>query len=453
MKFSTKHTILFLSTCALMQGAYASGYHFGTQSVTAQGTANSSAAEADDASTLFYNPAGLTKLEGNQISAAINLVKPDVKYENASATYTGGGNVPGSTSGKIAKDLKIAPHLYGAYHLNDQVTVGVGMYIPFGSGTDYEQDSVSRYNLNKTELTTFAVEPAVAFKINDKHSVAVGAIAQHADVKLRKYADWGSRLGASGQADGAGNVKLDDWGFGYHLAWMWDVNDRARVGVNYRSKVEHNLKGDAEWSAVGPVAQRFRPAIQATVAQGGSGYVPQEDASLDIVTPESLSVHGMYRATPKLNLFGDVTWTRHSRFNEAHLKFANPKRTLSGALSNETVIYPNWRNTYKVGLGASYQYNEPLQLRGGIAFDQSPVRSADERLVTLPDANRLWFSLGAKYDFNRQHSIDVAYSHIHINNASTRTQGGTTYVDSNVRSHASYKSSANILGLQYNYRF
>ena len=261
MKFSTKHTVLFLSTCALMQGAYASGYHFGTQSVTAQGTANSSAAEADDASTLFYNPAGLTKLEGNQISAAINLVKPDVKYENASATYTGGGNVPGSTNGKIAKDLKIAPHLYGAYHLNDQVTVGVGMYIPFGSGTDYEQDSVSRYNLNKTELTTFAVEPAVAFKINDQHSVAVGAIAQHADVKLRKYADWGSRLGASGQADGAGNVKLDDWGFGYHLAWMWDVNDRARVGVNYRSKVEHNLKGDAEWSAVGPVAQRFRPAI------------------------------------------------------------------------------------------------------------------------------------------------------------------------------------------------
>ena len=128
----------------------------------------------------------------------------------------------------------------------------------------------------------------------------------------------------------------------------------------------------------------------------------------------------MYRATPKLNLFGDVTWTRHSRFNEAHLKFANPKRTLSGALSNETVIYPNWRNTYKVGLGASYQYSEPLQLRGGIAFDQSPVRSADERLVTLPDANRLWFSLGAKYDFNRQHSIDVAYSHIHINKASLR---------------------------------
>ncbi len=384
-----KYTTLFLGTFALMQGAYASGYHFGTQSVSAQGTANSSAAEADDASTLFYNPAGLSKLEGNQISAAINLVMPKVEYENASATYTGGGSVPGSTSGDMAKSLVAAPHLYGAYHLNDRFTVGLGMYIPFGSGTDYDQDSVLRYNLNKTELTTVAIEPALSYKINDKHSVAVGAIAQHADVKLRKYADWGSRLGASGYADGAGNVKLDDWGYGYHLGWLWDINEQARIGVNYRSKVKHNLKGKAEWSAVGPIAQQYSQFIQATVAQGGSGYVPQEDASLDIVTPESLSVHGMYRATPKLKLFGDITWTRHSRFNEAHLNFANEKRTLSGALSNETVIYPNWRNTYKIGIGASYQYSQPLQLRGGIAFDQSPVRSADERLATLPDANRL----------------------------------------------------------------
>lgn len=335
-----KYTTLFLGTFALMQGAYASGYHFGTQSVSAQGTANSSAAEADDASTLFYNPAGLSKLEGNQISAAINLVMPKVEYENASATYTGGGSVPGSTSGDMAKSLVAAPHLYGAYHLNDRFTVGLGMYIPFGSGTDYDQDSVLRYNLNKTELTTVAIEPALSYKINDKHSVAVGAIAQHADVKLRKYADWGSRLGASGYADGAGNVKLDDWGYGYHLGWLWDINEQARIGVNYRSKVKHNLKGKAEWSAVGPIAQQYSQFIQATVAQGGSGYVPQEDASLDIVTPESLSVHGMYRATPKLKLFGDITWTRHSRFNEAHLNFANEKRTLSGALSNETVIYP-----------------------------------------------------------------------------------------------------------------
>lgn len=89
--------------------AQASGYHFGTQSVSAQSTANSSAAEADDASTLFYNPAGLTHLDSNQISASVNLVVPNVYYNNASATYTGGGKVPGSTSGNITKDIALAP--------------------------------------------------------------------------------------------------------------------------------------------------------------------------------------------------------------------------------------------------------------------------------------------------------------------------------------------------------
>ena len=191
--------------------AQASGYHFGTQSVSAQSTANSSAAEADDASTLFYNPAGLTHLDSNQISASVNLVAPNVYYNDASATYTGGSKVSGSTGGNLTEDIALAPHVYGAYRLNDSTVLGLGMYIPFGSGTEYDEDAVTRYNLNKTELTTVAIEPALAYKINPKHSVAAGVIAQYAHLKLRKYADWGSRLGASGYADGAGNVKLKDW--------------------------------------------------------------------------------------------------------------------------------------------------------------------------------------------------------------------------------------------------
>lgn len=89
--------------------AQASGYHFGTQSVSAQSTANSSSAEADDASTLFYNPAGLTHLDSNQISASVNLVAPNVYYNNASATYTGGGSVSGSTNGNLTKDIALPP--------------------------------------------------------------------------------------------------------------------------------------------------------------------------------------------------------------------------------------------------------------------------------------------------------------------------------------------------------
>ncbi len=468
MKHTQRYLPVIIGTVFAVQ-AHASGYHFGTQSVSAQSTANAAAAEAADASTLFYNPAGLTKLESSEISASLNLVSPSVKYNEGQAVYNGGATVNNSSgSGKIAKDLVFAPHIYGAYKVNDDVAVGLGVYVPFGSKTEYAHDSALRYNLNKTELTTVAVEPAVAFKLNEKHSVAVGAIAQYSSAGLRKYADWAASARQTalnpdpagvGSMDGYAEVKGKDWGFGYHLAWMWDINDRTRVGVNYRSRIKHNLEGTADWTAQGAVAQRLYAArIGQTLENGGTGYVPHEKASLKITTPESLSVHGMYRAGEQWNLFGDVTWTRHSRFNRAELQFENAKRTASGQPSNQTVIEPNWRDTYKVSLGAAYQVTEPLQLRFGMAYDQSPVRSANERLVTMPDNNRIWYSLGAKYDIGKKHTLNAAYSYVYIQKGDAVVQGKSsnaqvTTVDSNVSSSASYKSHAHIVGLQYNYRF
>ena len=453
--------ILFSFTAVLIniQATQASGYHFGTQSVTSQSTANASAAEAADASSLFSNPAGLSKLQHNEISATVTLLAPNIKYYDGEAFYHRGAQVnpaTNSSSGKITKDLVIAPHLYSAFKIDPDLTLGLGVYVPFGSKTEYSQDSVLRYSLNKTELTTIAVEPVVAYQLNPQHAVAVGAIAQYSNASLRKYADWSSSSGTySGLMDGHGDIKGKDWGFGYHLGWLWDINERTRVGVNYRSKVTHNLKGTASWSADGPVAKQLYDAhIGKTIEAGGTGYIPHEKASLKIVTPESLSLHGMYKLNPEWNLFGDLTWTRHSRFNRGELQFSHPKITISGKPSNQTVVTPNWRNTYKIALGTSYQYSQPLQLRAGIAYDQSPVRNPESRLTTLPDNDRIWFSVGAKYNLNKQHSLNVAYSHVHIKDASIRQTGtGGTTVDSDVKSSARYKSHANILGLQYNYLF
>lgn len=460
--FNLKKTAFILSTALLSTAVQASGYHFGTQSVNAQGTANAAAAEAADASTIFYNPAGLTKLDSSQISVNANIVFPSIHYEAESATDFTGIPVQGSKSGKITKTT-IAPHIYGAYKANDDVTLGLGVYVPFGSATEYEKDSVLRHNINKLGLTTIAIEPVVAWKLNDRHSFGAGIIAQHTSAELRKYADWGIKqkkvAKASGkpdaaiataiQADGHADVKGSDWGFGYQLAWMWDINDRARVGVNYRSKVSHTLEGTAEWAADGAaVKQAWDSGAMAEL-----GYVPNEKASVKIVTPESLSVHGMYRATDKTNLFGDVTWTRHSRFNKAELVFEKNKKVVNGQ-SDRTVITPNWRNTYKVAFGGSYQVTEPLQLRAGIAFDKSPVKSAEDRMNSLPDGNRIWFSVGAKYQLGKNHVIDAAYSHIHINDTVYRAgKASGNDVDSRGASSAHFKNKADILGLQYTYKF
>lgn len=260
-------TLACFTAAAFAAQAQASGYHFGTQSVTAQGTANAAAAEAADSATIFYNPAGLAKLDSSEITAAVNIVAPHIAYADAEAQYLRGGRVAGETSGKITKDIVPAPHLYGAYKLNGDWTLGLGVYVPFASSTEYGKSSVLRHHLNKLGLTTIAVEPVAAYKISPRHAAAAGLIAQYSTAELRKYADWNAsgRLGAhSGLSDGHAEVKGKDWGFGYQIGWLWDVNERVRLGANYRSKISHNIRGTADWQPDGaavatPPAAAGRP--------------------------------------------------------------------------------------------------------------------------------------------------------------------------------------------------
>ena len=471
---TTRHfsRIALLLAAAFSAQAWASGYHFGTQSVSSQSTANSSSAEAADPSTLFHNPAGLTKLEGTQVSINVNLVAPSVKYSDAEAYYPGTNQpVQGATSGNIRpKSLVVVPHFYVSHRLNDSLALGLGMYVPFGSGTEYQHDSVLRYNLNELSVKTIAIQPTVAYKINDRHSVALGLVAQHTTANLRQYANFGAFLPGrpNGFADGYASVEGSDWGFGYNLAWLWDVNDSLRLGANYRSKVSHNLRGDAEWKLVGAAFQTPMGGTISNVIRA-NGYAESEAANVRIVTPESFSLHGMYKLTPRWSLYGDATWTRHSRFNRAELNFgntktvANPQNPAAPGRSNQTILTPQWRNTYKLSLGASYQITDPLQLRFGIAYDQSPVRGANTRMSTLPDADRLWFSFGGKYDINQQHSLNLAYSYVHVKNTSANVNGwcgGTASgpgsqacVSSRTHGSAKFRSHSHILGLQYTYKF
>ena len=478
-----------LITAGIAAQAHASGYHFGTQSVSSQATANSSAAEAADPSTIFYNPAGLTKLEGTQATINLNLVAPNIEVKDEKGYYpklpaasaTGvspngqpgtGEAIKGSTSDDIDPGVTFAPHGYVSHRLNDRTAIGLGIYVPFGSGTEYNRDSVLRYNLNELGLQTIAIQPTVAFKLNEQHSVAVGLIAQNTSAELRQYANFAPFVGKkNGQADGHAEVEGDDWGFGYNLAWMWDVNDAVRVGVNYRSKVEHDLKGTAKWHLNGDTFQdsKLGGVYEGVVRK--HGYKAEESASVKVVTPESLSIHGMWKVDPKWNLFADATWTRHSRFNQAYLNYGNsktvadPLNVLTGgngtSQSKQTVLNPNWKDTWKFGVGASYQVTEPLQLRFGLAYDQSPVRSSEFRMSTLPDNDRIWFSVGGKYDINKHHTVNVAYSYIYIKDAEAQVNGYGTQknawsqpmVSSKTDGSAKFESNAHILGVQYTYKF
>ncbi|SUO93395.1 OmpP1/FadL family transporter [Suttonella ornithocola] len=454
--------LTFCVAVALMPQVWASGYNFGTQSVSSMSTADASAAEALDPSVIYYNPAGLTHLPSLQISANLIIADPTVHYKNAAGYNVDRSPILGSTSGNVTKNITLVPHAYLSYQISPSITAGLGLYVPFGANTKYQEDSVLRYSINRTELKTIDINPTIAFKISPEHSIGIGLIAQYADAKLHKYANFSPAVNqklppqmqlSNGAADGVAKFGADDWGFGFNLGWDWDVNENLRVGASYRSPIKHHLTGTANWDLVGPAFKN--PALGAALEQGirQAGYVKKEKASANITTPESISVHGMYRIDPKINLFGNVTWTRHSRFNELDIKLENIKPTIGGP-SDTSRAFPRWRDTWRIGVGGSYQITDPLQLRAGVSWDQSPIKSADDRLVTMPDNDRLWLSLGAKYDINKNSTLDVGYSYMHVRNSKANVHPCPgACVDSKASGKADFKSHANFFGLQYTYRF
>ncbi|GAB3257726.1 OmpP1/FadL family transporter [Chitinimonas naiadis] len=479
--------------------ALASGYHFGSQSASAQGTANASAAQASDPSVLFYNPAGMTRLEGTQASGVLDIVIPSTKFEDRGSVTSWGRPTGGGNGGDFV-DVTAVPHAYLSHRLNDRLTAGFGVFVPFGSKTKYDEDWVGRYNIIGTELKTIALNPSVAFKVTDRLSLGAGISAQYMDGKLAKGADFGSgamnslvesqvkanaipgvpesiiRAAVVNQLNGiiktvSGNptysgkvdIKGDDWGFGYNLGLLFDIDDRTRIGVAYRSKIKHTLEGEAKWDVQRPadnlaaLLNGALPGVGNLVRANLLAAYTDSPAKLKVTTPESLSISA-FKQFERVALMADITRTRHSRFEELRVDFAN---NLPDSLTIE-----NWEDTTRYSIGAEYQWSDKLKLRGGLAIDESPVDSGN-RTPSIPDNKRHWLSGGLNWMFDKSSSLDLALSYIYLpksqidmyDNGGKTNAAGSQVCDStrNTSSCATlrgrYDVSSWLLGMQYNHRF
>ena len=248
--------------------AQAAGYRFGTQSAAAEGTANANGAEAADASTLFANPAGITRLNGWNFSGVIDYVDPKAKFTDQGSyiSLPGSGLAPRSTS--TAGDTvdfasgQAVPHLYGSYRASDTLAYGLGVFVPWGTKLDYRPDWGGRYNLQKVELKSISINPNIAWKTTPELSLAAGINFQYMEGKLRRAVPYASvyaagllnaahqaaTAGAPGLAlqlqqqaaqifgnpafDGSIAVEGKDWGLGFNLSALWEPAPGTRVGLS-----------------------------------------------------------------------------------------------------------------------------------------------------------------------------------------------------------------------------
>jgi len=426
---NTLKVISLLITASLSSASYASGFSIIEQSVTGLGSAFAgSAAAAEDASTIYFNPAGLTELNSPEVDIALHYIAPQTDFSDSGSSSPFGTELTGGTSGDAAKNA-VVPNFYYSQPINDSTVLGLGITAPFGLVTEYDDTWKGRYHAVKSDMKTININPTLAFKVNNKLSIGAGINLQKIEIELTQMADLAA---ASAKAQGAplstvaavsqtsdGKVKIeaDDWSWGYNLGLTYQATEATRFGLAYRSKISHTAKGQ------GTITH------QATGTQVANGSIQGK-----ISVPESLSLAIHHDINQKWTVLADASWTRWSRFKELTV-------TSTGSFPNSSQP-ENWSNTMRYGLGLTYKYNEKWDFRTGIAYDESPV-SNEYRTPRVPGEDRQWLSFGTSYHYSDNIILDAAYTHIFLDDPSIND------TDSNGYSlEGSYEVEIDILAVQ-----
>jgi long-chain fatty acid transport protein len=422
---------LIASLFTTAAGAQAAGFALIEQSASGMGNSYAGgSAVAEDASTIFFNPAGMTYIDGTQAAGALHLIKPSAEFNNnGSVAGLGAGPFPSRPLGGDGGDagsLAFVPNMYFKMDLSEQVKFGVGVSAPFGLTTEYDKNWIGRFQGIKSELKTVNINPAVAFKVNDQLSIGAGISAMWAQAELTSAVNLVT-------AEGSSKVKGDDWGFGFNLGAIYQATADTRIGVAYRSKVEQHLEGDVKFK---------RPAIALSAA--ALAATENSDVKADVSLPSSLSLSAFSRLNDKWDLMGDMTWTRWSQFEKLAV-FRD-----SGALLTETI--ENWENTMRYSIGVNYHYSDALKLRAGLAYDEEAIKD-EFRTVRIPGNDRKWLSLGAGWQVTPTSKLDVGYAHLFISDAKIDDNQNAPPLSRKGRVSGDYDGSVDILSLQYTHNF
>jgi long-chain fatty acid transport protein len=445
----SKWSLLFgtLLGFAIHNLAQASGFALIENSASGQGNAYAgAAAHAQDGSTIWFNPAGMMKLDRDQLVFAGHIVSPNASFTNNGSVDGFGSDLEGinDDGGSTA----FVPNFYWVKTINDSTKFGLGVTAPFGLATEYtfdptvgpESNFVGRYHGVLSELKTININPSLAFRINDRVSIGGGLNLMFGTVDLTSAIDFGAITPANPQTvDGFADLTGDNFGnisTGFNLGMTIEATDRTTIGLAFRSEVEMKITGNAEFTLTG------NPLLDA-----GIGTLPlfkPTGLSSTVDLPASFSLSASHQAN-KFTWLADVTWTGWSSFQELRIIYDNPAQP-------DTVTTQNWNDTYRFSVGFDYQHSDAMIWRAGIAYDESPVPDAEHRTVRLPGNDRTWLSLGLTYLFNKNMSFDVGYSHLFIDDAPiNNTLESAPPLNATVTGE--YKASVDIISAQFNWYY
>lgn len=373
---------------------WSSAFSLNEQNAKDLGTAYAGAvSSAEDASTGWYNAAGLVRLGQEQIAISGVYVNSQTTQSGTAVTNTGASMGSGSAKGK---DQSVIPALHYAKRIDDCWVFALNIASPFGLKNNFKVNDFNRYMGTRAEIRTVDIGPSLAYGFNNGFSIGAGVDALYTQAKID------ARVGSGNPAtDGFLENTASNWGVGYHAGVLYEFNDcNTRVGAHYRSKVKIKARGNT--AAVG------LPAPSPTAVHA------------DITLPESAVLSAYHAFDDQWAIMADVQWTHWERFKELRFRFDN---------GSQLVTTENFKDSMRYALGVSYQLCEPWKFKVGTAFDRTPTRDSN-RTTAIPDQNRTWAAIGAQYRVTSALTLDFGYAHLFFKkaniNQSAPTAIGTT---------------------------
>jgi long-chain fatty acid transport protein len=389
--------------------AEAAGFGLDDQGAREVGMATAGGAAAQDATTIFYNVAGLNYLERDQIVGGGQLLFLHDRFSNTGSTILDGSLATPGGNGGDAIPFTAIPWAYGSYRLSDEVVAGAGLFAPFGLKSEYQSDFVGRYQNLRSALEVIDLEPALAWRPEPWLSLGAGFDVQYSNVNLTQAIDFGSlcvtQLGAGtcssafgltpGGNDGRAHISANDFAIGYNLGLIVEPLQGSRVGFAYRSEVDHHYNSASERFDVPANARAFLDAAGLATALTGS------QAYTDLPLPARATFSLAQSLPADLTFLADATMTRWGVLRQTVI-------TATDTATGVNVLIPqHYQNANRYAVGTNWApKEEAYELRAGFAYDETPIPTAFVQ-AALPDRNRVYITFGGSYRITNDIAFDV----------------------------------------------
>lgn len=446
-------------TVAFLPQSQAGGFALVEHGASGMGNAYAGAAAvAHDASTIWFNPAGMSELDGREIGLGFHILKSNTEWDDEGTSLNasfGGGPVSGPDDASPGTTAFL-PNFYYSAPINAQWRYGLGIGAPYGSSTEYEDDWKGRYTTLESGISVIDINPSVSYRVSDKVRLGGGISIQLLSADLQTGIDssaacFGS-VGAvepvacidAGLAD-FGNQELDSRGkisgdstaVSFNIGALFIPREDTRIGVAYRHGASHEADVDGDFTVNGTLA-----AVLGSDTPGA--FLSDSGASAKIDLPATFMVSVAHELNDDIELLADLTWTGWSSFEELRVEYDNP-------IQPDTLSLQEWEDVIRLSAGINYSLNDKLILRGGLAFDEEAIPSPERRTARIPGNDRTWVAFGAGYDVNDNITLDVGYTHLFlpetaIDNTAEESPGASTV-------RGEFDSSVDIFSAQFTWHF